>query len=138
MNFTIKILHLYIDLLFSTEELLDTTESLYSYSNGVFSDNLSPKKDAYLHTPIFLGNVIQEKDIPLYSKESVHRIEKGKYLFLQGLESENSNTDIYAEAAEQLWLEALWQELKLEEKTVYMRKLKEDSKSVFQLFRKVI
>jgi len=63
-------------------------------------------------------------------------IPPGKYLFTQGTETENRET--WREAAEAVWLEAIWMGAEFKNDRILVRVLSEDSKSVFQIFREVI
>ena len=43
-----------------------------------------------------------------------------------------------ATAAEELWLESLWQEVELDPQKVLVRNITEDGRTVFQIFRKIL
>jgi hypothetical protein len=62
-------------------------------------------------------------------------ITPGKYLFVQGANTASENA--YRDAAEKIWLEALWERLEFENDRILLRILSEDNKTVFQLFRKI-
>lgn len=125
MASTIKILHLYKDFYYSIESE-NKEESLTSYTNGVQEKNLEPNLDDFLKNEVFYGYLSCEKTTTC--------IGKGKYLFIQDV---FSDFEKIKEAAQELYLEALWQELSFLDDIVYMRKLDENNITVFQLFRKI-
>jgi len=63
-------------------------------------------------------------------------IPAGYYLFTQGTGA--ANTEAWREAAEAVWLEALWQEAEFKNDRILVRVLSEDSKTVFQIFRETV
>lgn len=63
-------------------------------------------------------------------------IPAGHYLFTQGSEAENE--EAWRDAAEAVWLEAIWQEAEFKNDRILVRVLSEDSKTVFQIFREVV
>ena len=63
-------------------------------------------------------------------------IPAGTYLFMQDDWIEDEK-ELLLKASEALSLEGLWQEKQLEE-TVYIRKISEGSRTVFQLFRRIL
>ena len=132
MKFDIKKLTLYKDLRYSqTAENLNRDESLMIYTNGVLKNNMNPDKADYLKEPLDCGFAI-----PLDSEEQPKEtlLPAGQYLFVQG----NAEKDDMATAAEELWLESLWQEVELDPQKVFVRNITEDGRTVFQIFRKIL
>jgi hypothetical protein len=119
MEFTIHALHLHRDItLPETGPAADGTSELYAYHSHVKKNDLEPAKADHLAE----GSAIRE-------------IKAGYYLFTQGLLPEESREDAFRDAAEAIWLEALWQEADLPSDRIFVRILSEDSKTVFQVFR---
>jgi len=125
MAFTIKILTLYKDFYYSKDSS-NTEESLTLYKNTVKNGEMNPNIDDFLTEEFFCGTICSSK--------SEFAINQGRYLFIQGI---FSSPETVKDAAQELYLESLWQELTFTDDTVYMRKLDEDGKTVFQLFRKI-
>jgi predicted ATPase len=125
MAFTIKILTLFKDFYYSKDST-NTEESLTLYKNAVKKGETNPAIDDFLTEEFFCGNIC--------SGESEFAINKGRYLFIQGIFTSHETVQ---DAAQELYLESLWQELSFTDDIVYMRKLEEDGKTVFQLFRKI-
>lgn len=126
MAFTIKILTLYKDFFYSKESE-HTEESLTLFKNAVKQGDLEPSREMFLTEEFYCGTICDE--------HTNYAILKGRYLFIQG----NFNSfNTVKEAAQELYLEALWQELSFSDDIVYMRKLVEEGETVFQLFRKII
>ncbi|OJF76777.1 MAG: hypothetical protein BKP49_05490 [Treponema sp. CETP13] len=147
MNYKPKKVELYQDLTFSKDEKCFKNESLTIYKNTVSPKDMDPKKENYLVCKEFKGwancKPFTGTGIPTGKPKLLaptdFLIPKGAYLFVQGLQpkEESEQNLIFAEAAEALHLESLWQEIRLDN-CVYMRKLKENGKILFQLFRKII
>ncbi len=139
MNFTLKTLSLYKDLVFTQCENKDTvkTELLWTYINGIEKNNLEPKREKFLLHKNFVGYAIKNQEV--IDTKNYHAIAAGKYAFLQGTMSSNEceNEDIFNHGAEELYLESLWLEQEFENDIVFLRVLTEDSRKVFQLFRKL-
>ncbi len=139
MKFTIKTLSLYKDLNYTTNNALNTvqTEYLWKYRCAVGNKEMSPDRELFLLDGEFLGFLI--KDSIEEGAKSCSSIKQGKYLFLQGLRTDNGdeNTNIYKLASEELYLESLWLEKNIVNDIVFIRHLEEDGKKVFQLFREV-
>ena len=132
MKFDIKKLTLYKNLRYSlTAENSDKNESLKIYTNAVMKNNMNPRKEDYLKEPVDCGFAV-----PLDSQEQPQEtvLPAGQYLFVQG----NAEKDDMATAAEELWLESLWQEIELEPQKVFVRNLTEDGRTVFQIFRQIL
>lgn len=125
MAFTIKILTLYKDFYYSKDST-NTEESLTLYKNTVKNGEMNPNIDDFLTEEFFCGTICSGK--------SEFAINQGRYLFIQGI---FSSPETVKDAAQELYLESLWQELTFTDDKVYMRKLDEDGKTVFQLFRKI-
>ncbi len=126
MDFTIKILTLYKDFYYSPDSS-NTEETLTVYTNAVKKGELEPVLTDFLTSEFFCGGICG--DITEYS------ISKGRYLFIQG---EYTSFERVLDAAQELYLESLWQELSFKDDTVYMRTLEEDDRKVFQLFRSIL
>jgi hypothetical protein len=147
MNFSVKKVHIYQDLTFSKSDKCYKNESLTVYKNGVSKKNLEPDREKYLLEEDFRGwaNCLPykgsgiPKSLPVKLAPTESKIEKGTYFFTQGLQPENEENRlaVLAQAAEVLHLESVWQQIELSE-CVYVRKLKENDKVLFQLFRKII
>lgn len=125
MEFTIKILTLYRDFYYAKESS-NTEESLCLYKNSVKKGETDPAVEDFLTEECFCGYICSGK--------TEYAIAKGRYLFLQG---NYSSFETVLKAAEELYLESLWQELTFTDDIVYLRKLSEDGKTVFQLFRRI-
>lgn len=142
MNFTIKTLKLYKDLRYTTQQDVEVnkTETLWCYRNGVACNDLEPCKENYLLDEQFMGWGIKNELEQKINAEDCTAICAGRYLFLQGLIPENKENiyAFFAQAAEELYLESLWQELQLDAERVYIRKLEEDGRHVFQFFRAIL
>jgi len=147
MDFNVKKIHIYQDLTFSKSNKCYKNESLTVYKNGVSKTDLEPNLKKYLLEKEFKGwaNYMPykgtgiPKSLPKKLAPTESKIEQGVYLFVQGVQPENEKKIpiILAQAAEALHLESIWQEISLS-KCVYIRKLKENNKVLFQLFRKII
>lgn len=142
MNFTIKILNLYKDLCYTTQNdaEVNKTETLMCYRNGVAHNDLDPCKENYLLDGQFMGWAIKNEVEQKINSDDCTTICAGRYLFLQGIVPKNEKDlpSLFVQAAEELYLESLWQELELDAKRVYMRKLEEDGCQVFQFFRTIL
>lgn len=125
MAYAIKILTLYKDLFYSLDST-NTNESLTIYTNTVTKSDTNPSLDDYLKDDFFCGYVCTDQTNTV--------LKKGKYLFIQEI---FTSDETVKKAAEELYLESLWQELSFVDNKVYMRKLEEDGKTVFQLFREI-
>ena len=137
LNFTIKNLTLFEDLRFSPEKSSNTSdfELLYEYENKVLKNDTKPNIKLFLTEEKFLGFGFygNEKN---FENEKINCIPKAKYLFLQGVASKDE-FEIIEKAAETLFVESLWQEITLKDKT-FLRFLKEGEKTVFQIFREIV
>jgi hypothetical protein len=131
MNFTVRTLTLHRALVLSEQAATDGTIRLYEYRCLVKPKDLEPKPADHLA-----------------EGKPARSIPAGLYLFTQGelpdeagaLEDEvlsSSAEALFRDAAEALWLEALWRELTLKNERILVRILSEDSKNIFQLFREV-
>lgn len=147
MNFNVKKIFLYQTLTFSKNDQCNKNESLTIYTNGIAPKDTNPILLHYLDNKRFEGwsnyNPYKGKGIPSSLPQKLApteaKIEKGTYLFVQGIQpkKEEDCTEVFSKAAEALYLESIWQEYTLSN-TVYMRKLKENDKILFQLYRKII
>ena len=141
MDFEIKNLTLYNDLVFTKDESNQVmkTEELAIFTNDVAQNEMSPERNRYLTNPRWCGYGL----VPDASLEAGCKpdgvIPAGKYLFVQfflDTQDEAKNQMIREAAAEALFLEASWQEVLLKD-IVYVRTLAEGSKTVCQLFREI-
>lgn len=130
MNYQVKVLTLYKDLCFSKKES-ENLESLFVYKNLVSKNNLEPQLSLFLQDEVFCG---YKSDIESKYLEDGDYIPEGKYLFVQGFSSEFTD---FLKATESIFLEALWQEIEFCDDKVFLRKLKENEKTVFQVFRRI-
>lgn len=141
MNFNIKILNLYKNLRYTAQKnvKVNKTETFWRYRNGVEHNDLEPCKENYLLDEQFMGWAIKN-DLEQKIDIDYTAICAGRYLFLQGLipQNEKDLPSLFMQAAEELYLESLWQELQLDAECVYMRKLEEDGRQVFQFFRAIL
>ena len=102
-----------------------------------FKQLFYPNKKDFLTQKKYLGSKAQESD------SQINQIAPGNYFFVQYFLSEKDFSDktkidsLLEDLAEAIFLEALWQEVKFADDTIYARKLKEGNCSVFQLFIKV-
>lgn len=130
MNYQIKTLTLFQDLCFSKEEK-ENNESLYIYETKVDKNNLEPELELFLQNEVFCGYKTEINSKDLHEGDY---IPVGKYLFVQGVASDFNS---FLKASEAVFLEALWQEKEFIDNKVYLRKLLEGEKSVFQVFRQI-
>ena len=91
---------------------------------------------------------VDDENYSIHDEDKV--IPSGKYFFLQGILSENSDlveneqeknlpiTHEVREAAMELYLQILWNEKKPADNTIYLRVLHEEHGFVFQLIRKIL
>jgi hypothetical protein len=120
MEYTIHALHLHRDItLPENGPAPDGTTKLYAYRSLVAKNDLEPTKADHLA-----------------GRTPVREIGAGQYLFTQGPLPDEKEEEAFRDAAEAIWLEALWQEAELADDKVYVRILAEDSKTVFQVFRR--
>lgn len=139
MEFEIKNLSLFNDLIFSKSESnpVMKTEELTVYTNDVAKNETNPDRHKYLTNGRWCGYGLLPGENLKAGMIADGIIPKGKYLFVQFfLETDNEQLqqNIQEAAAEALFLEALWQEITLDD-TVYVRTLDEGGKKVCQLFR---
>ncbi len=146
MDFTIRKLFLSEDINAPEGNLSpDKTAALYECTTSVKAGNLEPPDSSHFETAVRTG-----------------KIPAGQYFFLQGFSKTNveafiegnlgaeasgkngQNTVIRVDpekaalliqAAKELWLEALWQEINLADGKFFLRLLEENSFCVFQIFR---
>lgn len=96
----------------------DGTSSIYAYRSLVAKNNLEPPDGAHL-----------VEGIPVFE------IPAGPYLFAQG--TGNVPESSYREAAEEVWLEALWQNAEFKNDRIFIRTLSEEGTQVYQIFREI-
>lgn len=129
---TIKILTLYKDLLFSLneEEITSKEECLFTFDD-TFKKGAELQQGEYLKNKQFLGFSSKEKT------ENSAIIPQGKYMFLQQESATDFSQEDLEKAAEELFLETLWEEREFSPSPVYLRVLEEEGKKVFQLFKAI-
>ena len=141
MNFEIKNLTLYNDLIFTKDDQnpIMKTEELSVFTNRVKRNDMNPEQDEYLTDRRWCGyGLVPETELMTGSKPD-GVIPAGKYLFVQFFldsQDEKENYEQCVNAAEALFLEASWQEVLLKD-TVFIRTLAEGDKKVCQLFREL-
>lgn len=141
MTYRVKKLQLFQDLTFSAASE-NEDETLTRYTAGVGVKDMDPRLQDYLTEPVFCGGAVppKEDDALLSDKSGASdsaetvRLPAGTYAFIQGV---YENETALFKAAETLWLECIWQEFRIQDSTVYMRKLKENDIVIFQLFRRI-
>lgn len=133
MENTIKILTLYKDLTFSAQ---NNFEQLFCANIKINQVSSNTECAVCLNNKRFLSG----------TTEGI--IKSGKYFFLQfyineesknfsGLLTENS-WDKIRQQTEELYLESLWQNIPFNSDLLYVRKLEEGSKPVFQLLIEIL
>ncbi len=138
MAFTFHKLELYQDLRFSKAEgpHVMKTETLSKAVCKVTARDMEPVFEDYITDETWCGYGFipgdESPDLPVPDA----CIPAGTYLFMQDDWKEDEK-DLLLKASEALSLEGLWQEKQLEE-TVYIRKISEGSRTVFQLFRRIL
>lgn len=138
MAFTFHKLELYQDLRFSKTEgpHVMKSETLSTAVCKVTARDMEPVFEDYLTNETWCGYGFipgdESPDLPVPDA----CIPAGTYLFMQDDWIEDEK-DLLLKASEALSLEGLWQEKQLEE-TVYIRKISEGSRTVFQLFRRIL
>ncbi|HHU36267.1 MAG TPA: hypothetical protein GXZ47_03465 [Treponema sp.] len=122
MKYTVHTLELHRPITTTeTGESSDGTIAIWEYNSLVQKNDLEPQLDAHL-----------AQGVPAQS------IEPGYYLFVQGLMPESGLEEtMWKNAAQALWLEALWRGSSFKNDKIRVRILSEDSKRVFQLFREI-
>lgn len=124
MKFTIHTLELHRPISVITGQVSpDGTEELILYRSLVKINDLEPVFENHLADRV-----------------STDQIEPGFYLFTQGRMNEDSGDaeTLWREAAEAIWLESIWREIKFKDDRIHVRILSEDGKRVFQLFRETV
>lgn len=124
MKFTVHSLELHRPIVLpASGPAPDGTELLYEYRSRVDAANLEPVAEAHLA-----------------DGHTTDRIEPGFYLFTQGLmpEEDSFAEQLWRKAAEAIWLESLWREMKFKNDRIRVRILSEDGKRSFQLFRETV
>lgn len=121
MNFEIHSLELHRDIVLPPDApAADGTIALFEYRSDVSERDLEP--DPARH---------------LTDGRPVSVLPAGTYLFAQGLLDSAEPERLFREAAEAIWLEAIWREIELKKNRALVRVLSEDSKTVFQVFREL-
>jgi len=139
MNFEIKNLTLYEDLVFSADEKapVEKTEELSIYTNAVSGKDLNPDREKFLTQGKWCGYGLEPGKKLAEGQSPDGIIPAGKYLFVQfflDTDDEVVKKEMLEKAAEAVFLEASWQELSLSD-TVYVRAIAEGDKKAWQLFR---
>lgn len=138
MAFLVRKLHLLEDLYYFcdadesvSEDLeknstIDRSEKLYAYKTTVDKKNLEPKPEDFLREKKFLGyRTFDTGDFSLA---------KASYFFVQAQEP---NETAFQKAAEAIYLEALWQNIRFVDDLFYLRILEEGGKMLFQILRTI-
>ncbi len=139
MNFEIKNLTLYNDLIFTKDDQnpIMKTEELSVFTNRVKTNDMNPEQSEYLTDGKWCGYGLAPEAGLIAGSKPDGVIPAGKYLFVQfSLDSQEENQQLCVNAAEALFLEASWQEITLKD-TVFIRTLAEGNKKVCQLFREI-
>lgn len=126
MSYIVHSLELHRDIVLPPEgNAADGTSEILEYRSPVGTRDLEPDPADHL-----------------LDGKSVSVIPAGSYLFAQGTMDENSSIaemeGFFREAAETVWLEAIWREAQLKDDRILVRILSEDSKQVFQIFRGIL
>lgn len=138
MAYTFHKLVLYEDLRFSKTEgpHIMTSESMSKAVCKVTPRDMEPVFEDYLTGETWCGYGFipgdESPDLPV--PDAI--IPAGTYLFMQD-EWKEDEKDLLLKASEALSLEGIWREQPLED-TVYIRKISEGSRTVFQLFRRFV
>ena len=129
---TIKILTLYKDLVFTQkEEEIETKEECLFIFDDTFKQGAELQLGEYLLNKQFLGFKANEKT------DNTAAISQGKYMFLQQESTTDFSQEDFEKAAEELFLETLWEEREFSPSPIYLRLLEEEGKKVFQLFKAI-
>ncbi len=124
MEFTVHTLELHRPIVLpESGPAPDGTESLYEFKSLVDESTLEPATGDHLA-----------------DRNPANRIEPGFYLFTQGLmpREESTAESLWRDAAEAVWLESLWREIKFRDDRIRVRILSEDGKRSFQIFRETL
>jgi len=124
MKFTVRTLTLHRDIVIQEQAGKDGTIRLYEFRSLVKPKDLEPPPENHLA-----------------DGKPASAVPAGLYLFTQGeLEADMPSAaaeECFREAAEAVWLEALWREISLKNERILVRILSEDSKKLFQIFREI-
>jgi hypothetical protein len=131
MKFDIHSLELHRDIVLPPDApAADGTIALFEYRSDVSERDLEPDPSRHLT-----------------DGHPVSVLPAGTYLFAQGLLDStgpigrslpDAGTEcLFREAAEAIWLEAIWRETELGKTRAFIRILSEDGKPVFQVFREI-
>lgn len=129
MNYRVHVLELRKAIEVSADSPLsaaaDGTLDILSFRSLVPRGSLEPAKEDHL--------------VPAGLEVSERRIPEGTYLFTQApYPADPVNREgAYRDAAEAIWLESLWKDLRLKNDRILARILSEDDKTVFQIFREI-
>ena len=138
MAYTFHRLELYQDLRFSKTEgsHIMTAETMSTAFCKVTARDMDPVFEDYLTDETWCGYGYVPGDETPDQPAPDAVIPAGTYLFMQDDWKEDEK-DLLLKASEALSLEGLWQEVQLDG-TVYIRKISEGSRTVFQLFRRIL
>lgn len=122
MKYTVHSLELHKPITtLKSEESSDGTVALWEYDSIIQKNDLEPQIDEHLT-----------------QGRPTERIEPGHYLFVQGsMPKPGLEEGMWKQAAQAVWLEALWRESSFKNNKIRIRILSEDGKHVFQLFREI-
>ena len=98
----------------------DGTIAIYAFRSLVAKNDLEPPPEAHLA-----------------EKGPASEIPPGLYLFTQAELPENNSQNAFRDAAEAVWLEALWREIQFKSDRIFVRILEEESMRIFQIFREI-
>ena len=143
MNYQVRHLKLFEPLNFSvknkTQDFFsqNNEEELISFVNKVPAKSTNPNKKNFLTQKKYLGSKTN------FSDKNVNQIKSAEYFFVQYFLTEEDSCDerkvlsLLEDLAEAIFLESLWQEITFYDDVIFVRKLKEENCSVFQLFIKI-
>lgn len=143
MNYQVRHLKLFEPLNFSvknkTQDFFsqNNEEELISFVNKVPAKSTNPNKKDFLTQKKYLGSKTN------FSDKNVNQIKSAEYFFVQYFLTEEDSCDerkvlsLLEDLAEAIFLESLWQEITFYDDVIFVRKLKEENCSVFQLFIKI-
>lgn len=129
MKFDIHALELHRDIALPSDGCAaDGTVALFEYRSDATERDLEPDPSRHLA-----------------DGRPVSLLPSGSYLFAQGLLPAGASVGralpdaeterAFREAAEEIWLEAIWREINLSKNRAFVRILTEDGRTVFQVFR---
>lgn len=124
MTYEVKKLRLFQPLFYSPDGD-KCGDEMTRFTTRVNKRTMHPHTEDYLTEPVFCGSA---------SANGTEQIPAGTYAFIQGTGCKQE--EIIA-AAEQLWLECVWEEYEPVNAIFYLRKLDHGDETIFQLFREI-